>query len=82
MFDIRNPSKVLQYLEMDAKTSNHYSETLVYATQFNKTMWSTVPESNSKILAAAGAGQRNEIKFFESAGEKDEGSYKATHHIN
>jgi WD40 repeat protein len=32
MFDIRNPSKVLQYLEMDAKTSNHYSETLLYAT--------------------------------------------------
>jgi WD40 repeat protein len=84
LFDIRNPKKPLQYLEMDIRPSastTHFSECLLYSAQFNKTMYNS--ETSTKILAAAGAGGRNEIKFFESkAADKDEGGYKSTHYIN
>jgi hypothetical protein len=44
-------------------------------------MW-TSSDTNTKIIAAAGTGQRNELRFFESAEEKDAAGYKSTHFIN
>ena len=68
---MRHPNKVLQYLEMDggsASAASHYSECLVYASQFYKQMSAT----GSNILAAGGSGGRNEIKFFESSSVSDD----------
>ncbi len=44
-------------------------------------MWAS-SDTNTKIIAAAGTGARNELRFFESGGERDAAGYKSTHFIN
>jgi hypothetical protein len=86
LFDLRHPQKVLQYLDMDSKSSNtqHMSDMQLYAAQFNKSMLT----NHIKVLAAGGTGQRNEIKFFEAPPGENEapgsltGGFRGTHRID